>query len=360
MKNFEKSIDEVKNLKKFYDAMQAQWRPFSMFGQFSNMRSKICNTDKYGLRLNSFKAKFKKKTISIFDENKKNKNCGVVLGNSTIFGEGSSNDACTIPSILSRNTNLYFYNLCGRGFSGYQEIMNFKLFQHKIKNLKKIVVISGLNDSILPFYIKNYDEYDTPTYGYNIFSKAMEDIVIGWKKKILKTILKPFFSRDINYQAINRIDLFDQIKLNKDINFIKFSKNKKKNIDSYKNLMERNFFQLSNLSQNSNIKVYYFLQPVGTWCKKKKTIEEKTLFNEENKNKKLNNIYKHVDENKYLIVKKIIMKLAKKYKIKFYDLNQLLSEKRYEKEWFFISRFHINDNCNQKISSIIRSKIGQR
>ena len=131
----------------------------------------------------------------------------------------------------------------------------------------------------------------------------MEDIVIGWKKKILKTILKPFFSRDINYQAINRIDLFDQIKLNKGINFIKFSKNKKKNIDSYKNLMERNFFQLSNLSQNSNIEVYYFLQPVGTWCQKKKTIEEKTLFNEENKNKKLNNIYKHVDENKYLIVK---------------------------------------------------------
>ena len=137
MKNFEKNIDKVKNLKKFYDAMQAQWRPFSMFGQFSNMRSKICNTDKYGLRLNSFKAKFKKRTISIFDENKKNKNCGVVLGNSTIFGEGSSNDACTIPSILSRNTNLYFYNLCGRGFSGYQEIMNLKLFQHKIKNLKK-------------------------------------------------------------------------------------------------------------------------------------------------------------------------------------------------------------------------------
>ena len=68
-------------------------------------------------------------------------------------------------------------------------------------------------NSILPFYIKNYDEYDTPTYGYNIFSKAMEDIVIGWKKKILKTILKPFFSRDINYQAINRINFF-LIKLN--------------------------------------------------------------------------------------------------------------------------------------------------
>ena len=30
-----------------------------MFNQYSNMRSKICNTDKYGLRLNGINKKLK-------------------------------------------------------------------------------------------------------------------------------------------------------------------------------------------------------------------------------------------------------------------------------------------------------------
>ena len=37
---------------KLYDVMQANWRPFVMFNQESNLRSKICNTDIYGLRFN--------------------------------------------------------------------------------------------------------------------------------------------------------------------------------------------------------------------------------------------------------------------------------------------------------------------
>ena len=38
---------------KFYDSMSADWRPFVMFHHFSNIRSKFCNTDIFGLRFNN-------------------------------------------------------------------------------------------------------------------------------------------------------------------------------------------------------------------------------------------------------------------------------------------------------------------
>ncbi len=350
--NFKKLKNNLPQIK-FYDSMQPKWRPFLMFNHFSNLRSQFCNTDIYGLRFNKFVKNRKDKKISIFEEGKTKKNKGVILGNSTAFGEGSSTDSNTISAILSKISKFHFYNLCGRGYSGYQEIMNFFLLSHKIKNLKKIVVISGLNDSILPFYIKNFDDYNTPTYGYNLFNVAMSSIVTGWKKKALKYLLQPFFGNTLNFQALNRINFLDQLKINKTTNILKF--NTKKNLlDAYNDIIDRNFFLLSKLEESKKIKIYFILQPVGSWCEKQLTKEEKILFSEENKNIKLKKIYQHVDKKKYKIVRKIIIEKSKKYRIKFLDLNQIFSARKYSNEWFFLSRFHINDNCNKHTANIIK------
>ncbi len=125
---------------KLYDVMQANWRPFLMFNQESNLRSNVCNTDIYGLRFNNLRDK--KKSISIFDNIGKGKKTGVILGNSTAFGEGASKDEMTISSLLSNISNYHFFNLCGRGFSGIQEIINYVILSHKIKKIKKIILQS--------------------------------------------------------------------------------------------------------------------------------------------------------------------------------------------------------------------------
>ena len=98
---------------KFYDSMGANWKPFLMFNQFSNIRSKFCNTDIFGLRFNNLEDT--KNKISIFDEkiNIKKKNA-VLIGNSTAFGEGASCDQKTISSFLSQMSDYHFFNFCGR------------------------------------------------------------------------------------------------------------------------------------------------------------------------------------------------------------------------------------------------------
>ena len=67
-------LQQIKKNKEFYDLMQAEWRPYVMFNHNSNFRSKIVNTDIYGLRFNNLKKKYKNKSESIFKENNKKNN----------------------------------------------------------------------------------------------------------------------------------------------------------------------------------------------------------------------------------------------------------------------------------------------
>lgn len=147
---------------------------------------------------------------------------GVIIGNSTSFGEGLTGDDKTISNQLTLNTNYEFFNLSGRGYSGFQEIVNFIIHFHKIKNLKKIIVISGLNDSYLPFLINNYNEDLTPIFGYQKFMNGMLKETLGWKNKIFKFFFKNFF-KDQN--DLNQINLLNW----KDILIKKKLKKQKKN-----------------------------------------------------------------------------------------------------------------------------------
>lgn len=336
---------------KLYDVMQANWRSFLMFNQESNLRSRICNTDAYGLRFNSSKNLKNKKTI--FDQINKKKT-GILLGNSMAFGEGASCDETTISSKLSRLSKINFLNFCGRGFSSIQEIINFILLSHKIKNIKKFVVISGLNDSILPFHTpsNHIDEYFTPIFGQKLFNIHMSKAAIGWKKKLLQFFLNFFLKDKVNVHAINKLNIFEQIALNK-----KKFLNKKKNPNKIlEEIIKRNFYLLSLISKNLNVKINYLIQPVGSWCLKEKSLEEMKILEEENNIPSLKKLYSHVTRKKYLFVKKIIIRETKKYNMGYLDLNEFLNKKKFKKKWFFVSNFHVNDECNALIAKEIHSK----
>ena len=113
---------------------------------------------------------------------------------------------------------------------------------------------------------------------------------------------------------------------------------------------------LSMISRALNVKIDFMLQPVGSWCKKKKSPEEEKIFNEENKISQLQKLYSHVDRKKYLFIKKIITSETRKHGMKFLDFNEFLSQKKYNKKWFFVSNFHVNDECNQLIAKEIKRK----
>ena len=338
---------------KFYDSMGANWKPFVMFNHFSNIRSKFCNTDIFGLRFNNLEDN--KSKISIFDEKINiQKKRAVLIGNSTAFGEGASCDQKTISSFLSQMSDYHFFNFCGRGFSGYQEINNFLLLADKINNLEKIIIVSGLNDSYLPYYVKDFDDTQAPIFGYNTFLKAMKNSSRGWKNKLFKIFFGKFFAEGINWSKVNSLNWHNELFKKKKLNAVK----KKLTLEEQLiNITDRNFLIWSIIANGMKIKIDFMLQPVGSWCQKKLSTEEEKLFREENNSKELQKIYQHVDKSKYELYKDILKKSAEKNNINFLDCNDIFNEKRFDKEWLFLNRFHLTDLANKYIAELLVKKV---
>ena len=353
-----KNKDLIYNLvpqQKFYDSMGADWKPIIMFNQFPNIRSKYCNTDTFGLRFNNLKDNSKK--ISIFENTISNKKKNaIIIGNSTTFGEGQSSDEKTISNFLTENSEYNFYNFSGRGFSGFQEIAQFLILNHNVLNLDRIIVISGVNDSYLPYFIDKFDDEQTPIFGYNKFLKTMSNASRGWKNKIFKALFSNFLkNKKKDWNRINslnwRDELFGSSTLKSEDN-IEVSKDV-----ALKQILERNINIWSFITKGMNIKFDYILQPVGSWCKPVKTKEEEAIFNEENNLSSNQKIFKHVDHNKYLLVKKIIRNATNKNGLNFCDMNEEFNNNELEEKWLFTSRLHLSDMGSEILSKKIIEKI---
>ena len=338
---------------KFYDSMAANWKPFIMFSQFPNLRSKFCNTDANGLRFNNYN--YKNNFISIFDENvKTNKKKAVIVGNSFSFGEGASSDSQTISNLLSENSDYHFYNLSGRGFSGFQEITNFLLHSNYLRKLDKIIIISGCNDAFLPYYKKNiFENFLEPIHGYKLFKSSMKKTASGWKNRLAKLLLGNIF-KNINWDRINRLNWKNEISNR----FEKLENNVPKNPDEHLQLIiENNIRHWSVISKGMNVEVDFVLQPVGTWTRKKLTKEENDLFSEEISMEGQEIIYKHIDIKKYNFMREILKKTTSQNGINFLDLNEYFCHDKFNEEWLFLSRFHFNDKGNKYLSDYLLSKL---
>ena len=334
---------------KYYDSMGANWKPFVMFSQYPNLRSKYCNTDKFGLRFNNI-ANDIKNNNSIFDQNfDKTKELAVIVGGSFAFGEGSSKDQHTISNILSNNTKFNFLNLAGRGYSGYQEIMIFLSHIQKLKEVKKILIISGLNDLILSDYIKNYDQHTGPIFGHDLFISRMREPA-GWKGKILKKLFGSFFS-NTDWSKINRLNFYNELfKSKKKEDF--FSSQDNKDNNSYLNLIEKNLTIWSFISKGLNIPINFILQPTSIWQEKILSSTEQELFSLAEKVKSHKDVYKNINSEKYLILKKKIELLAGTLKFNFFDLNKSLREKKI-RDTLYVDKVHMNDLGYKTVSSEI-------
>ena len=165
-----------------YSQLGYEWKTFIMNIQKPRFRSNVVNTDNFGLRFNNQKIK-----KSIFDKEEILRNkTGVIVGASTVFGVGASHDQFTIPSYLTDKTDTHFYNIGGRAYCGFQEIILFNSLINNFNKLETAVIFSGVNDIFMNSYIDDYDETLGPMFFTNEFKKAMSFNSLNWKKRIIK------------------------------------------------------------------------------------------------------------------------------------------------------------------------------
>ena len=326
------NIFQITPQMKTYNEMKSEWKTFIMNMQKSNFRSEVVNTDAFGLRFNN--QQFKN---SVFDNEKKidQKKIGVIVGSSAAFGIGATKDDFTISSIMSKNSDFHYYNLGGRAYCGFQEIILFNSLMGQMKNLNQIIIFSGVNDIFMNNYIAVYDRILGPMFFTNYFKKAVELYSLGWKKKLLQFFKDKFLlSRPLKQKIID---------------------NKFENI---KEIIKRNIYCWSTIKKGKNIKLVYFLQPMTNWCKREISDEEQSLFKELDRiDSSSNNTLRSLDNDLYLKYKFFLKHLCADLDIEFYDCNDYFSQARFNKKWLFVDRVHLTDLGYNYISEYIKSKI---
>ena len=334
-----------------YDSIGTEWIPNIMFSQSKNFRSAICNTDSYGLRYNNKKDLDLKP--SIFDEVSSKEKC-VIIGSSTAFGSGSTLDKNTLASLLSQNTDYHFYNLGIMSCNGFQELILFQSLINKIKNIKKIVIFSGINDLFF-FTNSNFDlTYPGPFFLGNQYRQVMNNQTLGYKRKIFKFLFEDFFSNKINLNVVS-INYLLKYMLS-----AKFRKNHKKNfilpnVMKIEDIVSRNLYLWSLISKTLEIDVHFFLQPFLGWGKNASKEEMEIQKNIAKSGppqtgwEKINNSY--ADYNN------LLKKKCDDFKIFYHDCNSFLKINSKKDDWLFVDRIHLNDSGYALISKYIKDNI---
>ncbi len=312
-----------------YDQISYEYKPFIMFFNCSNYKSKVVNTDEIGFRLNYHNNNLEKLS-NFFNQ----ENVTIVIGGSLVFGFGATSDNNTISSILSKKTNKIYLNFGGTAFNSKQEILLFLNFFQNFKKIDKVIIVSGANDLYLNL-INDEDEW-----GNFFFKKKYQDIFDRYKNR------NNFYYK-FNYLLNKFKKQNNNTKIYK-VNFTKLYNNYSQNLKLW-----------SNLSNSFDFKIHFFLQPLAIWTKKKLSDEEEKIFNIlDNSNDLAHIILKETSKiENYLKFSKMLESLSKEINIDFTDLNFKLNQSKNLNKSLFVDRIHMNDLGYNEISKLILDNI---
>ncbi len=337
-----------------YNQYSHSWKPYIMFTNSANVRTKILNTDSLGLRFNnSNNGKFIAKNI--FDQKNDKNEHGAIFGASTAFGLGASKDEATISSQLSKDTNIFFYNLGVSAFTGFQEVVLHQSLINYFDKIKYLIVLSGINDLLLLNYIDQFDEELGPYFYSSHFLSGMDNMTLTNKRKIAKFFLSPFIYQDIDWTNVTQKKLFEAILKNKKLKKNNFDNATKDNL--LRKYLIRNLTYWSNIQKIYKVQLFYVLQPFSSWCDKILSIEEKEIFQElDSNNINLFNTVKSL-ESSYSKYVAYLSEYCNKYNVKFIDSNKYLKENVKPADWCFIDRLHLTDLGNKYMANLLKLAI---
>jgi hypothetical protein len=330
-----------------YDTMPAgQFVPYAMLSGPRNYRGQCVNTDNKGFRLTTANGQL----IST-DSLERYEKVNLIVGGSTVFGVGSSNDENTISSKLSNDTGELWLNIGIRGCNSLQEIIHLNTILYRIKKVDKIVIFSGVNDLYLRIVNDKQLEYDngfgskyTSLATYHPYRQSLAlllgslygieaEELVG--RKISDMIVWPFAKKKFPSPSYGPMDLSSKLE-----NFI--------------NLYRRNFSIYKGIEFSNNCKIHFIFQPLIFWSDKIISDNEYKVLNYLNEVQK-NDHWNFVKESlckegiKETVLSKLT-KVAKGSNISFFDSNKLFNG---VKEDSFVDSVHLSDYGNNIISKYI-------
>lgn len=338
-----------------YKNMLHEFRPYIMFTNAHDYKSKSVNTDRLGFR----KVFFKKKFIGIDDLKKSTKTINILLGGSTAFGSGSLSDKHTISSELTSLGKLCF-SLGIRGASSHQELIAFLKFKNFFPKIKNIIILSGVNDLAMTAH-KNSFFYNDFGFFMGARSYALNFLFqssIIYKERWIKGLLNLFFlihylSNKFNFfrNFLKIFSFLKQSKLEKKTdNYI--NKNFKNKIINLRQMIKNDLHTWSMIQKQLGVKITYIFQPNLTWIKKPLTKYDKQILDVEKKRLKAFYSNDWTNKSTYIEQRNFIKNSCKRKGIKFVDSNEIIKSSIHKKS-YFLDLAHLTYYGNQFLARYI-------
>lgn len=143
-----------------------EWHPYIMRRSIPCHRSGTINTDDFGFRCTASGGKL----LSFDDLRSYEGPVGLISGNSTAFGVGTSSDFQTVSSVLNQSSgHVLWYNMAHRAANFTQERINLDLYAPP--QTEYLVFLSGANNLIVTLLEEGGERFSTPFVGEPNFLK---------------------------------------------------------------------------------------------------------------------------------------------------------------------------------------------
>lgn len=138
-----------------YQAMPAGYPPYQMLSGPKNYKSAAVTTDSKGYRYS-----LNGGIVEPIDASYGRDRVNILVGGSTAFGVGATDDAATLSSCLHRESGENWVNLGIRGAVSLQEYIALIQVITNFKSVSKIFFLSGINDLYRNLSDSNASDYD--------------------------------------------------------------------------------------------------------------------------------------------------------------------------------------------------------
>jgi len=348
---------------KEYDLVGQAWLPYLMYFHSPDHSSKVLNTDSRGFRI-SYKGNHKIEDTLCPSSS----SVCLLVGGSFVFGVGATDDGNTIPSKLNMITGHTWLNFGGRAFSSTQELMLFLFYYQQLTNVKKIVILSGLNNLVLYYLSPSYSKELGSFFYFSQYKRSMAESMISAKRKLARSLLGPFLGEGIDYQNISKRDLLRQMLPMSGANASCQAAGCKnaRSISAAGNdkadmlfVLNRDISAWKLFAQALGIDIYYVLQPMANWIDKRPSKEESLLFGALDQHPANHwRVLKQnlgIDQYKWFCGQ--TRDICADNKIKFFDMNRAISDRKLDGEWLFCDRAHCTDQGYQVVAEIIKNEV---
>ena len=344
-----------------YDRIGQVWVPYLMYFHSPNFRSGSLNTDSLGFRI-SHKGK---KELSDFKDLSQ-ADVSLVIGGSFSFGVGASSDRHTVPSLLNGMTDDTWINFGGRAYSSTQELLLFLTYRSYIPRLKRIVLLSGVNNIILHYLSTNTRDEIGTFFFWNTFDKKMNVKPLSVKRKILKTFLYPFYGPRLDYDNISKDELANILYRDRaDTKGVRRPERVTKdaggagNEEKILSVIKRDMYNWKMIRDALDVQLIYVLQPFANWIDKVRSAEENLLFEELDSypGNQWKILKENMDKEKYAWFTRKMKEISHECGMPYYDMNQAFNRMDIDKTWLFVDRAHFTDEGYKLTAEILNKEV---